>query len=69
MTYQEIENIVSEDFAQFDVDDWVASHMRKRHIQLATKLALDFARTNDNAAVRDFIHGLNHIFFFGYCAR
>lgn len=73
MNYIDIETMVRNDFENFtngNVEP-VQQHEKKKHIQMATQITLDIFRnmTNyTNVELQDFIHGLNHLFFFGFVA-
>lgn len=72
LEYQTIETMVRNDFEAFDFNDSPIERYcqwnKKHQIQMATQLTIQ-AFSNKTCygmwEVEDFIHGLNHLFFFG----
>lgn len=75
LAYAAVELLVSKDFDEFDFDDKPmknrCSYFRTKHIQLATQLTVKHFESSaalDATEIKDFIHGLNHLFFNGVAA-
>lgn len=70
MNWEQIETMVREDFEQFTRGDIepIPQYYKRKHIALATQLveqAYSWKECYSMTEVRDFIHGLNHLFFLG----
>lgn len=75
LAYAAVELLISKDFNEFDFNDKAmeerCAYFRTKHIQLATQLTVQRFENDmalDAAEVKDFIHGLNHLFFNGVAA-
>ena len=71
----ELASMVQEDFEQFDFADQPMTkyclYHKNKHINMAAQMAYNFIECGDYITpieVKDFIHGLNHIFFNGVAA-
>lgn len=70
-----LEHLIAEDFDKFDFDDKPMRQFceceRSRHISMACRLVQQrfaYDTVYEWTDVKDFIHGLNHIFFNGVTA-
>ena len=73
MNYEIIETMIRQDFESFTKGDVepIPQYSKKKHIALATQITVDHFRNTPHYTkieMIDFIHGLNHIFYYGVIA-
>ena len=72
MEWQTTEDMVRKDFEQFTrgAEKLICPYARNKHIHMATQLAMQAfeGKPYYKYELNDFIHGMNHLFFFGVIA-
>lgn len=77
LTHELLQELVEKDFDRMDFADKpmteYCGYHRTKHIQMATQMTIQYIQAKRESAIsyseiKDFIHGLNHIFFNGAAA-